>query len=100
MQRLLDRLAEVCEARYDRVVVRRVGTDPPHLYISYRSDGVVRQQRVGAHVGTPTAADVDVFARRVHATDPDIASELVYDGDRVPRGLAEEAQRRASACCT
>ncbi|MFJ6956320.1 NACHT domain-containing protein, partial [Micromonospora aurantiaca (nom. illeg.)] len=94
VQRLLDRLAEVCEARYDRVVVRRVGTDPPHLYISYRSDGVVRQQRVGAHVGTPTAADVDVFARRVHATDPDIASELVYDGDRVPRGLAEEAQRR------
>ncbi|NED50532.1 NACHT domain-containing protein, partial [Micromonospora aurantiaca] len=94
VQRLLDRLAEVCEARYDRVVVRRVDTDPPHLYISYRSDGVVRQQRVGAHVGTPTAADLDVFARRVHATDPDIASELVYDGDRVPRGLAEEAQRR------
>jgi WD40 repeat protein len=94
LARLLDRLAEVCEARYDRVVVRRVDGDPPHLFVTYRADGVVRQQRVGAHVGTPTAADVDRFARRVHATDPDIGSELVHDGDRVGRGLAEEAQRR------
>src|SRR5207253_3165436 len=60
----------------------------------YRADGVVRQQRIGAHVGTPTAAAVDRFARRVHATDPDLGSELVHDGDRVGRGLAEEAQRR------
>ncbi|SCL29079.1 WD-40 repeat-containing protein [Micromonospora rhizosphaerae] len=92
--RLLDRLAEVCEARHDRVLVRRVPAVPPHLFVTYRADGVVRQQRVGAHVGTPTADDVDQFARRVHATDPDIPSELVYDGDRIPRGLAEEAQRR------
>ncbi|TYB40584.1 TIR domain-containing protein [Micromonospora sp. AP08] len=94
LERLLDRLAEVCEARHDRVLLRRVEVDPPHLYVTYRADGVVRQQRVGAYVGTPTAADVDHFARRVHATDPDIPSELVYDGDRVPRGLAEAAQRR------
>ncbi|MEV4495778.1 TIR domain-containing protein [Micromonospora arborensis] len=94
LDRLLDRLAEVCQARHDRVLVRRVAAEPPHLFVTYRADGVVRQQRVGAHIGTPSATDLDNFARRVHATDPDIASELVYDGDRVPRGLAEEAQRR------
>ncbi|WP_260428356.1 NACHT domain-containing protein, partial [Micromonospora globispora] len=94
LERLLDRLAEVCEARHDRVLVRRVPADPPHLFVTYRADGVVRQQRVGAHIGTPTAADIDHFARRVHATDPDVPSELVYDGDRIARGLAEEAQRR------
>jgi WD40 repeat protein len=89
---LLDRLSEVSEARHDKVLVRRHNT---HLLVTYREDGVVRQERVGAFVGTPTADDIDTFVQTVHATDPDIASSLVYDGgQRVPRALVQETLRR------
>ena len=60
---LLDRIAEVCEARYDRGRIRRVAIDPPHLLVTYREDGFVRQLRIGAHVGEPTPADIDAFVR-------------------------------------
>jgi WD40 repeat protein len=91
---LLDRVREVCEARYERVRIRHIGGQLPHLFVTYRQDSVVRQQRVGAHLGTPTAAEVDVFTRQVHATNPDILSELVYDGPRVPLALYDEALRQ------
>uniref|UniRef100_UPI00366DCA97 WD40 domain-containing protein n=1 Tax=Plantactinospora solaniradicis TaxID=1723736 RepID=UPI00366DCA97 len=106
-EELLDRIAEVCEARHDRVLIRRVGGqrtggqsngeragDLPHLFLTYREDGVVRQQRVGVSLGQPTPAEVDAFARRVHAANPEISSELVYDGPRLPRAQYDDALRR------
>jgi WD40 repeat protein len=93
-QGLLERLAEVCEARHERVVIRHVPADPPHLLVTYREDGFVRQQRVAGLLDTPTAQDVELFVRRVHATNPEIGSELVYQGERAPRSRYEEAARR------
>ncbi|MEN3303819.1 MAG: hypothetical protein V7603_21, partial [Micromonosporaceae bacterium] len=93
-QALLDRLAEVCEARHERVVIRRVPGEPPHLLVTFREDGFVRQQRVAGHLGTPSPDEVDRFVRRVHAANPEIGSELVYQGERVARSLYEEAARR------
>jgi WD40 repeat protein len=92
---LLERVAEVCEARHDRAVVRRRGGDLPHLFVTYRDENVIRQERVGGHVGTPSAEAIDRFVRQVYAADPDIPSTLVYDGEqRIPRGLHQATARR------
>ncbi|WP_375539064.1 pentapeptide repeat-containing protein [Actinomadura sp. J1-007] len=99
---LLDRLTEACETRFERANIRRVvpapradgGTDPPHLLLTHLEDGFVRQYRIGAHVGQVTEADVDAFARHVHADGSDHGSELVYVGPTPPRSLRDDALRR------
>ncbi|GAA4083977.1 TIR domain-containing protein [Actinomadura miaoliensis] len=100
--RLLDRIAEACETRFERAQIRRVvpaprpdgGTDAPHLLLTHLEDGFVRQYRIGAHVGQVTEADVDAFVRHVHADGSDHGSELVYVGPPPPRSLREDALRR------
>ncbi|MFC7733236.1 NACHT domain-containing protein [Actinomadura keratinilytica] len=100
--RLLDRIAEACETRFERAQIRRVvpaprpdgGQDPPHLLLTHLEDGFVRQYRIGAHVGQVTEADVDAFVRHVHADGSDHGSELVYVGPPPPRSLREDALRR------
>ncbi|WP_030144851.1 TIR domain-containing protein [Spirillospora albida] len=100
--RLLDRLTEACETRFERATIRRVvpqprtdgRTDPPHLLLTHLEDGFVRQYRIGAHVGRVTQDDVDAFARHVHADGADHGSELVYLGPTPPRALRDDALRR------
>ncbi|HEY2762760.1 MAG TPA: TIR domain-containing protein, partial [Pseudonocardiaceae bacterium] len=91
---LLDRIAEVCQTRHDNPKIRLVEGEAPHLVVSYRDDGFVRQQRVAAHVGELTGADIERFLGQVHAADPDTMSELVYQGPPVPQVLRIEAMRR------
>ncbi|MFA1542925.1 TIR domain-containing protein [Actinomadura monticuli] len=100
--RLLDRLTEACETRFERATIRRIvppareggRSDPPHLLLTHLEDGFVRQYRIGAHVGQVTEADVDAFIRHVHADGADHGSELVYLGPAPSRSLREDALRR------
>ncbi|MEU5879742.1 TIR domain-containing protein [Spirillospora sp. NPDC047279] len=99
---LLDRIAEACETRFERATIRRVvpasrggsTAEPPHLLLTHMEDGFVRQYRIGAHVGTVGADDIDAFVRHVHADGADHGSELVYLGTAPPRSLREDAFRR------
>jgi WD40 repeat protein/uncharacterized protein YjbI with pentapeptide repeats/3',5'-cyclic AMP phosphodiesterase CpdA len=93
-RQLLERIVEVCQTRYERARIRLVLGDHPHLLITHLEDGFVRRLRIGAHVGDLTHADVEAFLNNVHATDPDLDSELVYQGPQPPQTLREEAQRR------
>lgn len=86
---LLDRIAEVCEARHERAKIRRFAT---HLVVTHPEDGFVRQTMIGAHVGEPAAADVEGFVRQAHATG--LSAELVYQGPQPPRSLREDLTRR------
>jgi WD40 repeat protein len=100
LELLLDRVAEVCEARHERSTVRRTGGEPPSLVVTYEEDGFVRRQRVTAFVGTPTREDVLGFVQHVHATDPDGDGVFVYQGPPPDRGLREEALRRGIRLCS
>jgi WD40 repeat protein/3',5'-cyclic AMP phosphodiesterase CpdA len=91
---LLDRIAEVCETRYERARIRRIAGAVPHLLVTHREEGFARQLRVCAHVGELTRDVVERFLQHVHATDPDLDSELVYQGPPPPQLLRDEAQRR------
>ncbi len=91
---LLERITEVCQTRYDNPKIRLVAGEVPHLLVSHREDGFVRQQRVAAHVGELTAPDVDRFFDQVHAADPDTVSELVYQGPPAPQALRVQAARQ------
>ncbi|NYI08305.1 TIR domain-containing protein [Allostreptomyces psammosilenae] len=77
---LLDRLEETCRVRHPDAAVRRVPGNPAHLLVTYREDGIVRQQRVAACPGTPTREDVAAFQDAVHASAAESNAELVYDG--------------------
>ncbi len=90
---LLDRITEVCLARYDNPKIRLVEGEVPHLLVSYREHDFVRQQRVAAHAGELTAADIETFLGQVHAADPDTVSELVYQGPPIPQALRDLARR-------
>ncbi|MFB4316180.1 TIR domain-containing protein [Actinomadura sp. 21ATH] len=93
-ERLLDRITEACETRFEKATIRRIQADPPHLLLSHLEDGFVRQYRIGAHVGQVTEDDVDAFVRHVHADGADYGSELVFLGPAPPRSLREDALRR------
>ncbi|MFI0349564.1 TIR domain-containing protein [Actinomadura sp. 9N407] len=93
-ERLLDRISEACETRFEKASIRRIQADPPHLLLSHMEDGFVRQYRIGAHVGQVSEADVDAFVRHVHADGADYGSELVFLGPAPPRSLREDALRR------
>ncbi|WP_019630650.1 TIR domain-containing protein [Actinomadura atramentaria] len=92
--RLLDRISEACETRFERATIRRVDADPPHLLLTHLESGFVRQYRIGAHVGPLTEDDVDAFVRHVHADGADHGSELVYLGPPPPRSMRDDALRR------
>jgi WD40 repeat protein/3',5'-cyclic AMP phosphodiesterase CpdA len=87
---LLDRIEEVCETRYERVKIRRVETEPPHLLITQRGEDFNPQWRVGAHVGELSQDIVEDFLRY----EPPPGSELVYQGPAPAPELREEALRR------
>ncbi|MFI6497673.1 TIR domain-containing protein [Nonomuraea typhae] len=86
---LLDRITEVCEARHERARIRRF---PDHLIVTHPDDGFVRMLVVGAHAGTPVAADAEKFVRQAHATGFPV--ELVYQGPPPERSLREHVTRR------
>ncbi len=87
---LLERIEEVCEARYGRVRIRHVEAEPPHLLLTRHEEGFNPQWRVAAHVGEPTRDVVEGFLRH----EPGPGSELVYQGPAPAQALREEALRR------
>lgn len=91
---LLDRIAEVCETQYDNAKIRRIDGKPPYLVVTYRDGQFFRRQQVAAHVGELTHTDIERFLSEVQAVDPDLSSELVYEGPRISQAVREEAVRR------
>jgi len=87
---LLDRVAEVCAARYPNAKVRRIDAKPPHLLLTRQQEGITAQWRVGAQAGAVTREVVDDFL----AHDPGPGSELVFQGPAASRTLRDEAARR------
>ncbi|MGH3769977.1 MAG: NACHT domain-containing protein, partial [Pseudonocardiaceae bacterium] len=87
---LLDRIEEVCKARHERVTIRRVETEPPHLLLTRREVDFNPQWRVGAHVGELSREIVEGFLHY----EPGPGSELVYQGPAPAPELREEALRR------
>ncbi|MFC7587374.1 TIR domain-containing protein [Nonomuraea antimicrobica] len=86
---LLDRIAEVCEARHERARIRRFDT---HLVVTHPEDGFVRQMMIGAHVGEVAEEAAAEFVRRAHAAG--LSAELVYQGPPAPRALRDDLMRR------
>ncbi|MER5638017.1 TIR domain-containing protein [Kitasatospora sp. NPDC002227] len=91
---LLARVAEVCRTRHEGAQIRQVTGKPPGLLVTWTESGFVRQQRVAACVGTPTAEEVDRFVDAVHAAGTDHDAELVHDGPPPARELRDRARRR------
>ncbi|MFD3593691.1 TIR domain-containing protein [Nocardia sp. NPDC058640] len=85
--RLLARIIEVCEARYPGARIRRVESDPPHLFVTHQRDEVAVQWRIGAHPEELNRQAIEDFL----AHDPEFGSELVYSGTAPSRALREEA---------
>ncbi|MBH0779465.1 WD40 domain-containing protein [Nocardia bovistercoris] len=85
--RLLERVTEICENRYPGARVRRVESDPPHLFVTHHNEGVAAQWRIGVRVGETTRQVVEDFL----ALDPEYGSEIVYRGAAPPRSLREQA---------
>ncbi|GAA3207627.1 WD40 domain-containing protein [Nonomuraea helvata] len=86
---LLDRIAEVCEARHERARIRRFDS---HLVVTHPEDGFVRQTLIGAHVGELTESAADGFVRQAHATG--LTAELVFQGPPAPRALRDDLMRK------
>ncbi|MGH3799247.1 MAG: metallophosphoesterase family protein [Pseudonocardiaceae bacterium] len=86
---LLDRIEEVCATRHNRVKIRRVETEPPHLLVTRQEEGFNPQSRVGAHVGELSRDVVEGFLRH----EPGPGSELVYQGPAPAQAIREEALR-------
>lgn len=90
---LLDRIAEVCEARHERARIRRF---PAYLVVTHPEDGFVRQTMIGALAGTPTAANTERFVRQAHAAA--LPAELVYQGPPPASNCATSSCAAASGC--
>lgn len=91
---LLDQIADVCLARHPGAVVHRIKGPFPYLRVTYAEGGRARQVRIGACVQTVSEHDVDVFLEQVHGADPDVESELVYQGTEPAKSLRDYARRR------
>ncbi|ASW55217.1 pentapeptide repeat-containing protein [Plantactinospora sp. KBS50] len=91
---LLDQIADVCLARHPGAVVQRIKGASPYLRVTYADAGRIRQVRIGACVRTVIQQDVDTFLEQVHGADPDVESELVYQGVEPAKALRDYARRR------
>lgn len=95
---LVERVKEVCQARREGVrlrdVPRRAAGDMTQLMTTWREDGVVRQQRIAVHPGTPGEEELDRFISQVHAGGPGSEAELVYDGPAPGAALRRRAASR------
>lgn len=96
---LAERVKEICRVRREGVrlrdVPRREPADMAQIMATWREqeDGVVQQQRIAVHPGSPTEEELDRFIAQVHATDTGSEAVLVYAGDAPAAGL----RRRAAA---
>ncbi|MGW7450793.1 WD40 domain-containing protein [Streptomyces sp. NPDC054787] len=94
---LVERVKEICRVRREGVrlrdVPRREPDDMAQIMATWREqeDGVVQQQRIAVHPGTPTEEELDRFIAQVHATDPGSEAVLVYAGDGPAGGLRQRA---------
>lgn len=94
---LAERVKEICRVRREGVrlrdVPRREPGDMAQIMATWQEqeDGVVRQQRIAVHPGTPTAEEIDRFIAQVHATDSGSEAVLVYAGDAPSAGLRQRA---------
>ncbi|MEW2138821.1 TIR domain-containing protein [Streptomyces sp. NPDC005409] len=94
---LVERVKEICRVRREGVrlrdVPRREPEDMAQIMATWREqeDGVVQQQRIAVHPGTPTEEELDRFIAQVHATDPGSEAVLVYAGDSPAGGLRQRA---------
>ena len=93
-QALVERVKDVCRARQDGVRLRDVPGTPAQIMATWSDDGIVRQQRIAVHAGTPDAPHIEDFIAQVHATGTDTDAELVYDGPAPDRELRAHARRR------
>ncbi|OEU91669.1 hypothetical protein DB35_08955 [Streptomyces abyssalis] len=95
---LTERVREVCRARREGVrlrdVPRRDPRDMPQIMATWHEEGVVRQQRIALHPGTPTDEETDRFIAQAHATDTGSEAEIVHQGPAPERPLRERASRR------
>ncbi|OEV12498.1 TIR domain-containing protein [Streptomyces nanshensis] len=95
---LAERVREVCRARREGVrlrdVPRQEAGDMVQLMATWHEEGVVRQQRIAIHPGTPTEAEIDRFVAQAHATDTGSEAEIVHEGPAPERPLRERASRR------
>ncbi|GAA3558810.1 hypothetical protein GCM10022419_044230 [Nonomuraea rosea] len=89
LELLLDRVAEVCEARHERARIRRF---PAHLVVTHPEDGFVRQTMIGAYVGELREEDADGFVRQAHAAG--LSAELVYQGPPASRAVRDDLMRK------
>ncbi|GAA4923696.1 TIR domain-containing protein [Streptomyces coeruleoprunus] len=94
---LTERVKEVCLARRDGVrlrdVPRRTSADMAQIMVTWREEGVVRQQRIAVHPGTPGDDQLDRFLAQLHAAGPGAEAELVHDGAAPDPALRERAVR-------
>ncbi|CAM5656338.1 hypothetical protein GCM10010329_11850 [Streptomyces spiroverticillatus] len=94
---LVERVKEICRVKREGVslrdAARRSPEDMAQILATWQEEGVVRQQRIAVHPGTPTAEDLDRFTAQVHATDTDAEAVIVYAGEEPQRGLRERAAR-------
>src|SRR5262249_36168685 len=91
---LLDRVAEVCEARYSNPVVHHIDGSPPYLRVTYKKEDYTQQIRIGACVDAVSVADLDAFLSRVRPAEANFGSELVYEGTPAPPDVREYAKQR------
>ncbi|WP_314174398.1 WD40 domain-containing protein [Streptomyces winkii] len=95
---LAERVREVCRARREGVRLRDVPRRDPHdmtqIMATWHEEGVVRQQRIAVHPGTPAEEEIDRFTAQAHATDTGSEAEIVHEGPSPERSLRERAGRR------
>ncbi|WP_045865885.1 TIR domain-containing protein [Streptomyces sp. WMMB 714] len=95
---LAERVREVCLARWENVRLRdvpaRAAGDMAQIMATWHEEGVVRQQRIAVHPGTPTEDELDRFTAQAHATDIGFEAEVVHEGPSPGRALRERAGRR------
>ncbi|MFD3515139.1 TIR domain-containing protein [Streptomyces sp. NPDC058657] len=94
---LVERVKEICRVRREGVSLRDAARPTPadmaQILATWQEEGVVRQQRIAVHPGTPTEAELDRFTTQVHASGTDGEAVLVHAGQAPPQGLRERAAR-------
>ena len=81
---LLDRIAQVCAVRLDRVKIRTLRAPEPHLRVSYADSGFVRTVLIGALTAADPVGQFDRLVRHVHAAAPNDPMDVVHD---LPEGV-------------